>query len=121
MFQILAEYQMKDMALLDQNWAADTSLRICIDSLAVLKGTDCMEQLIKTLDAEAKKNMHRFNTYHYALFIFPRRLELRQKFHPRIWFMDGLEISWRHLFQRHDLVLSSTGEILCHALRNAVY
>lgn len=92
---------MKDMALLDQNWAADNSPGICIDSLAVLKGTDCMAQPIKTLDAGAKKDI-KFNTYHYALFIFPQRLELRQKFHHRIWFMDGLEISWRHLFQRHD-------------------
>ena len=45
---------MKDTALLDQTWAADSSPRICIDSLAVLKATDCMAQPIKTLDAGAK-------------------------------------------------------------------
>ena len=65
--------------------------------------------------------MRRFNTYLYALFVFPQRLELRQKFHHRIWFMDGLENSWRHLFQRHDQVRSFTRESLCHALQNMVY
>lgn len=84
MLQILAECQMKDMALLDQNGAADNIPGICIDGLAVLKGTDCMAQPVKTLDAEAKKDMHRFNTYRYALFVFPQRLELRQKFLHRI-------------------------------------
>lgn len=34
---ILSQYQMKIMALLDQNWTADNSPRIGIDSLAVLK------------------------------------------------------------------------------------
>lgn len=102
MLQILAECQMKDTALLDQNWAADNFPGIRIDSLAVLKGTDCMAQPIKTLDAGAKEDLHGFNTYCYALFVFPQRLELRQKFHHRISFMDGLENSWRHLFQRHD-------------------
>lgn len=68
---------MKDMALLDQNWAADSSPGICIDSLAVLKGAGYTAQCIKTLDAGAKKGMHRFNTFCFALFAFPQRLELR--------------------------------------------
>lgn len=108
--QTLVECQMKDVALLDQNWATDNSPGICIDSLAVLEGTDYIAQPIKTLDAGAEKDTYKFNTHHYTIFIFPQTLELRQKFHHRIWFMDSLENSWRHFFQRHDEVLSSTGE-----------
>lgn len=52
---------MKDMALSDQNLATDNSPQICIDSVAVLKGADCMAQPIKTFNAGAKKDMHRFN------------------------------------------------------------
>lgn len=52
---------MKDMALSDQNWAADNSPQIHIDSVALLKGTDCIAQPIKTFTAGAKKDMHRFN------------------------------------------------------------
>lgn len=83
------------------NWAADNSSQICIDSIAVLKGTDCIAQPIKTINAGAKKDMHRFNNYHYALFVFWQSLELRWKFHHKTQHTDCLENSERHFFQSH--------------------
>lgn len=65
------------MALLDQNCAADNSPGKGFDSLALLKGTDCMTQPIKTLDAGAKKDMYGYNTYCYALFIFPQEAAIK--------------------------------------------